>query len=277
MSKPTIWHGGKNDKAAVKECQQILIDHGFLHDVADGIFGAKTDAAVEQFQGSQNLSVDGIVGPGTWKALLALGEEDQAPAPIKRSDGLTEEQAALLAKIPESVLGVRRRTLVEAIKYLGAKEEPKGSNRGPVIDDLVVGYNAYWGIAGKDGMAWCAMACSSWIAFALDLPKNPKRGDWATHPFGDFFGGVTQTEDWAKKNERWTPASVKVEWPAAGLFTVPRSSSGSDATSNTKAGHIGMIVCDNGSTITTIEGNVSDAVKSYTRKKSGLRGHLTWW
>ena len=41
------------------------------HPVAvDGIFGAKTGAAVRAFQMDKHLSVDGIVGPKTWSALI---------------------------------------------------------------------------------------------------------------------------------------------------------------------------------------------------------------
>lgn len=36
---------------------------------ADGIFGAKTETAVRDFQAKNGLSVDGIVGPKTWIAL----------------------------------------------------------------------------------------------------------------------------------------------------------------------------------------------------------------
>lgn len=37
--------------------------------VADGVFGAKTEAAVKDFQRKKKLSVDGIVSSQTWKAL----------------------------------------------------------------------------------------------------------------------------------------------------------------------------------------------------------------
>lgn len=36
----------------------------------DGIFGNMTNAAVCQFQKDRNLTVDGVVGPNTWNALL---------------------------------------------------------------------------------------------------------------------------------------------------------------------------------------------------------------
>ncbi len=36
----------------------------------DGIFGAKTEAAVKAFQKAKKLSVDGQVGPKTWAAII---------------------------------------------------------------------------------------------------------------------------------------------------------------------------------------------------------------
>lgn len=45
--------------------------------VADGIFGAKTEAAVKDFQKKNKLDVDGIVGPKTW---AALGYTQSTPA-----------------------------------------------------------------------------------------------------------------------------------------------------------------------------------------------------
>jgi peptidoglycan hydrolase-like protein with peptidoglycan-binding domain len=38
----------------------------------DGIFGAKTLAAVRAFQRSRGLTVDGVVGPLTWGALFTV-------------------------------------------------------------------------------------------------------------------------------------------------------------------------------------------------------------
>lgn len=38
--------------------------------VQDGIFGNKTESAVKQFQRMKNLSVDGVVGKNTWRAIF---------------------------------------------------------------------------------------------------------------------------------------------------------------------------------------------------------------
>ncbi|HEX4059783.1 MAG TPA: peptidoglycan-binding protein [Streptosporangiaceae bacterium] len=53
----------------VKTLQYLLGAHGHNLTV-DGIFGARTDAAVRAFQREDSLTVDGIVGPNTWSALI---------------------------------------------------------------------------------------------------------------------------------------------------------------------------------------------------------------
>ena len=70
----------RNDKQKtaddmVKVLQQLLNKFGFSIKV-DGFFGAKTEAAVKQFQERVNdhdlkFPVDGIVAPKTWNALGA--------------------------------------------------------------------------------------------------------------------------------------------------------------------------------------------------------------
>jgi hypothetical protein len=56
--------------AGAKAVQQALVALGIpVEGGADGLFGAGSEAAVKVFQASKNLSVDGVVGPGTLKAL----------------------------------------------------------------------------------------------------------------------------------------------------------------------------------------------------------------
>lgn len=274
---PTIKKGSTG--AAVKYCQERLSTKGF-HVTPDGDFGAKTDAAVRQFQASENLKPDGVVGPNTWSRLLV---ETTAQPP---KDLLAEERNNLIAKIPVEAPEIVRHTLKYAIGYLGEKEVPEGSNRGPGIDPLVASYNTYWKIGDNVGRPWCAMAVASWIALGCGytIPAQ-KWSDWPNHPWwnpktggGAYRGSSSDVEKLAKSKGWWTAAKSSVKAPAGAYFTMSRGSSGSDAASSPSAGHTGLIVCDNGDgTVTTIEGNVSNKVASYRRKKTSLRGWAKWW
>jgi peptidoglycan hydrolase-like protein with peptidoglycan-binding domain len=53
----------------VKAAQNELDRHGKSL-VVDGVFGDLTDEATREFQKSVGLSVDGIVGPNTWRELI---------------------------------------------------------------------------------------------------------------------------------------------------------------------------------------------------------------
>lgn len=59
-ASPLLRRGSRG--ADVKQLQGNLIYLGYLNDVADGIFGAKTEAAVRRYQSRNGLAADGIVG-----------------------------------------------------------------------------------------------------------------------------------------------------------------------------------------------------------------------
>lgn len=63
----TIRKGSRGTE--VKTLQETLNKKGNYGLATDGIFGAKTEVAVKDFQKKNNLGVDGIVGPKTWAAL----------------------------------------------------------------------------------------------------------------------------------------------------------------------------------------------------------------
>ena len=65
---PTLRNGSEGHDVVI--LQNELIEAGFKVD-ADGDFGANTEEAVRSFQASQGLDVDGVVGKGTWDALIA--------------------------------------------------------------------------------------------------------------------------------------------------------------------------------------------------------------
>ena len=274
---PTIKKGSKG--AAVKYCQERLNAKGF-HVSTDGDFGPKTDLVVRQYQASENIRPDGVVGPNTWKHLLV---ETSAQPP---KDLLEEQRNYLLALIPADAPDVVRKTLKNAIAYLGEKEIPNGSNRGPGIDDMVATYNDYWKIGDLKGRPWCVMSVASWIALGCGYTIPAQNwAAWPNHPWwnpktggGAYRGASSDVEKWAKAKGWWTTARASAYCPSGAYFTMGRGSSGSDASSSASAGHTALIVCDNGDgTVTTIEGNVSNKVASYRRKKTALRGWAKWW
>ncbi|AKG22697.1 peptidoglycan-binding domain-containing protein [Calothrix sp. 336/3] len=81
LNKPVLKVGSKG--AEVKELQQLLLNYGMYvfigssgacvfpgTEVIDGVFGAKTEAAVKLFQGKMFLTQDGVVGNKTWRSLF---------------------------------------------------------------------------------------------------------------------------------------------------------------------------------------------------------------
>jgi peptidoglycan hydrolase-like protein with peptidoglycan-binding domain len=69
----------------VRWAQYLLVRRTLSDNQIDGIFGPVTKHAVEEFQASRHLAVDGIVGPLTWAALG--GDAPQPPTLAEGSDG----------------------------------------------------------------------------------------------------------------------------------------------------------------------------------------------
>lgn len=58
------------DGGGVYLLQKLLVEHGYKLD-CDGQFGGQTDYVVKAYQQKKGLTIDGICGPKTWKALKA--------------------------------------------------------------------------------------------------------------------------------------------------------------------------------------------------------------
>ncbi|QHC62104.1 peptidoglycan-binding protein [Rathayibacter festucae] len=86
----TVQSGASGD--AVSAVQTQLNANGASVAV-DGAFGAATTAAVQSFQGGAGLTADGIVGPATWKALVAGTGGGTTPPPS--GDAAATAQAIL--------------------------------------------------------------------------------------------------------------------------------------------------------------------------------------
>jgi peptidoglycan hydrolase-like protein with peptidoglycan-binding domain len=65
----TVKSGDKGSAVAALQ-HNLKAAYGYTSLAVDGIFGAKTVAAVRDFQERFKLDADGIVGPATWSALV---------------------------------------------------------------------------------------------------------------------------------------------------------------------------------------------------------------
>ncbi len=81
----TLKQGSQGD--LVKTVQQKLIRWGYLKGSADGIFGAKTKAAVIAFQKKNGLTADGVIGTRTAQALgISLASSTSASSTTSSTD-----------------------------------------------------------------------------------------------------------------------------------------------------------------------------------------------
>jgi len=185
----------------------------------DGDFGEKTRKAVIEFQKKANITADGIVGKGTWTAL--------ANATTK------------VIKTPVQLKGLSD----IAAKYIGVKET--GNNKAGSSKKMLEIFEAdNLVINGKtDGYPWCAAFVSlcvqklcrtSSLYGALIPPREP-----SVNRFLNI---------WAKQN------NCLVFKPDSKVFTAMKG----DIVVFTFS-HIGIVESNNGTTITTIEGNTNDA------------------
>lgn len=97
---PTLRRGSSGDE--VKKLQSLLNDKSGAGLNVDGNFGAKTEAAVKEYQKNNGLTVDGIVGAKTWASLGVFPPES---IPLSNADIIWETLYNAL-KNPYSVAGL---------------------------------------------------------------------------------------------------------------------------------------------------------------------------
>jgi peptidoglycan hydrolase-like protein with peptidoglycan-binding domain len=90
---PTIAEGASGP--VVRWAQYLLVRRTLTYQQIDGVFGPVTKAAVEQFQGSSGLAVDGVVGPQTWAKLGGNGPEPPTLAQGSQGPVVDKLQTAL--------------------------------------------------------------------------------------------------------------------------------------------------------------------------------------
>lgn len=92
--------GGNNDKETVKQLQKLLNEKNGAGLQVDGIFGAKTQKAVRDYQSANGLQVDGIVGPKTWGALTATKDKPDTPKALSPAESIRQQMDTLTANKP---------------------------------------------------------------------------------------------------------------------------------------------------------------------------------
>jgi lysozyme family protein len=129
----------------------------------DGDFGERTEWAIKLFQArhedsrGEPLEIDGVVGPMTWNSLFEI-EPDADEEPGEQAGGGD----------------LATRALAIAARQIGILERPRGSNRGPEVDD-------YMGAIDRSlhGQPWC-MAFVYWcfneaareLGIGLNVPRT---------------------------------------------------------------------------------------------------------
>ncbi|MBL0372411.1 CHAP domain-containing protein [Rhizobium sp. KVB221] len=111
----------------------------------DADFGERTEWAVKLFQArhedgqGEPLEIDGVVGPMTWNSLFEIEPAGSGETEVSVADN----------DLASAALDI-------AANQIGVLEQPRGSNRGPMVDEYM---NAVDG--GLRGQPWC-MAFVYW-------------------------------------------------------------------------------------------------------------------
>jgi hypothetical protein len=157
----------------VLEVQQHLLAAGFEPGPLDAAYGPTTESAVRSFQAARSLTVDGVVGELTWAALLAVDVAASSGVPAR----------------PSSAIG--NLALIEAVKHLGVRESPSGSNR----TQFGVWY-------GCNGVPWCNV----FVSYCFNVGAHYTLCD-GFHGAGTKSGKgcayVPTTEAWLRATGMW--------------------------------------------------------------------------
>ena len=82
----------------VADLQRRLSGLGFDTGKVDGIFGPQTEQGLLEFQRNGGLTVDGICGPATIRALHRLGERGQPVAGLREREALRDRPPTLVGR-----------------------------------------------------------------------------------------------------------------------------------------------------------------------------------
>lgn len=112
---PTVRQGDRGE--AVRLLQAILRALGYDPGPVDGIFGERTETAVRLFQAAHGIAVDGVVGPGTWGAVVETLDWARVSAP---ADPDRLKAAVAAAEAAKAEAEGRARRALERLRQIAA-------------------------------------------------------------------------------------------------------------------------------------------------------------
>ena len=152
----TLYNGCRGE--GVRAMQQALINLGYLHGNADGIFGIQTEEAVRAFQRSNGLTADGLAGTRTLSALGSAPNSGSAPAAEASAPAATQAAApARTSQYKDTTLyngcsGEEVRALQQALTDLGYFKGTADGRFGDETEEAVRSFQQNNGLT-PDGLA----------------------------------------------------------------------------------------------------------------------------
>lgn len=169
--------------------QQTLSRLGYHPGPVDGYYGPASFEAVKRFQAHEGLDVDGIVGPLTWAKLSGKPK----PAPPHQPAPVPKPKRPVTVKPVSGDPGLL--ALREAVKHLGVKEHPAGTNANPFGPALGM----------PDRVPWC----DEFVSYCLIVGAGYVQCD-GFHGAGCYAKGCTYvptTEAWLRATGQWVGRS----------------------------------------------------------------------
>lgn len=257
---PTFTEGQTDP--AIGIAQRRLSELGYGPLSGTGTFGPKTKEALGSFQTEHALPNQAAIDLPVWRELLgtALAHTGSAAIEAEKVSLRNAVETGMGAVASASRDRVRAVT-TEAISWLGIREQPEGSNRGPEVDQLV----------GTAGVYWCALAVSNWLKRGLAVSA------WSQVPFGRELALCNDIRAWGVQGGRFLTVGATV--PPGAIFVQNKDGTHTTPEVAFAKGHTGFVLEDLGDRVRTIEGNASNSVKSNVRGKgdADMVGFLTWW
>ena len=178
----------------------------------DGLFGAKTDAAVRAFQKSRGMAQDGVAGPRTLSALHSLQAPKKAPAQDSFDPG---RFGAWLARLPGAVydaitpeeagLPTRAAPTARQVAPAARPAAPTASHGKPVVSPGQNRKHRRISFPGHEGRGYVLQDFERYENYAIRLLPSVSVAPWDPKKLINNecaqlvqFFGVARTRDWRR-------------------------------------------------------------------------------